>query len=314
MTSSSKRELKPGKSTNDAERDSASPEIQDVVKRVEVRAQEFKTAIRRTVEEAWELGDALLPAKELIAHGHWAPWLQSIGLNARLAQRCMALRRGYAEKRRVSDLGSINAALRMLPAGPTIDAEFKVEEVGGRPKDGSQPKPSALSAGSDAADPSTSRNEDAISKSFTDGAPAEITERPHGSDSGMPHLPGIEAPPSPTAATHSSMDTDPRDENGDIRSFVEGFDGFVTRLDTVLGPEPAIVAQRLGPHLGSLSRTLRALASTIAGYLEASADKEAAGEDMPEDLVPTLQRLLKAVPERGRSVRSSPHAGRDSQS
>ena len=125
---------------------------------------------------------------------------------------------------------------------------------------------------------------------------------------------GIEAPPSPTATTHSSRDTDPRDENGDIRSFVEGFDGFVTRLDTFLGPEPAIVAQRLGPHLRSLSTTLRALASTIAGYLETSADKEAAGEDMPEDLVPTLRRLLKAVPERGRSVPRSPHAGRASQS
>ena len=88
----------------------------------------------------------------------------------------------------------------------------------------------------------------------------------------------------------------------------------LTRLDTVLGPVPAIVAQRLRPHLRSLSRTFRTLASTIAGYLETSTDREAACEDMPEDLVPILQRLLKAVPERGRSVPRSPQAGRDSQS
>ena len=172
MTSSSNRALKPRKPREDGERDTASSEIQDVVKRVEVRAQVFKAAIRRTVEEAWELGDALLPAKVVIGHGHWAPWLRKMGLNSRLAQRCMALRRRYPEKRHVSDFKSIQAALRMLPAKRTIDAEFEVEEVEGHPKDGSKPKPSALSARSDASDPSASRNGDAISKGPTDGDPS----------------------------------------------------------------------------------------------------------------------------------------------
>ena len=299
MTSSSKRELKPGKSTNDAERDSASSEIQGVVKRVEVRAQEFMAAIRRTVEEAWELGDALLPAKVVIGHGHWGPWLQKMGLSSRLAQRCMALRRGYPEKRHVSDFDSINAALRMLPAGRTIDAEFEVEEVEGRPRDDSKPKPPAPATGANASDLSTSRNDDGISRGLTDGAPAAITEGLHDSNSRTPRLPGTEAPSSPAAATNVSRDTDPQAENvdSDIRNFVKEFDGFVTRLDTV-GPEPA-VAQRLRPHLRSLSRILGALAMKMVGYLETAADREAVGEVVPEDCVSALERLLKAIPERG---------------
>lgn len=224
-------------------------------------------------------------------------------LSPRLAQRCMALRNRYPEKRRMSHFKSINAAMRMFPAGLAIDAEFEVEE-GESPNDGSKPKqPPAPAAGPNgASDLSPSRNR--IATGFTDETSTPTTERAHGSNSGMPHLPGIEVPSSPTVTTVSSRGADPQadeDAGRDIGSLLEELDGFVTRLHAALGgKEPATVAERFRLHFPLLSRALRALASTMASCLETAGDKESSGEDVPDDLVPTLKRLLKAVAERRR--------------
>ena len=303
MTGSSKKAVKPAMLENDGRRDSTSSAFQKVAKRVEAGAQELNRSARRTVQAAWDLGDALVAAKALIAHGHWEPWLQEMGLNPRLAQRCMALRRRVTEKRHVSDFKSINAALRMLPAGRAIDAEFEVQEVKS-PNDGPKPKePPAPSAGPNAAsDLSTSTDPDGIPTGVPDET-STIIESAGGSNSGMAHAPGIETPCSSTAATPSSRGTDSQadeDVDSDIGSFLKEFDGISTRLDTVLGKEPALVTRRLRPCWRPLSRTLCALAATMASCLEFAGDNETSGDDVPEDLVPTLQRLLKAVSERRR--------------
>lgn len=301
MTSSSKKAVESGESGNGGARDSGSVEIQSVVEHVAKCAEAFKAAIRRTVEEAWELGNALVSAKEVIAHGHWGTWLKTIGLNPRLAQRCMLLFKNYPKKRRMSHFKSINAAMRMLPAEAAIDAEFEVEEVEG-PNDGSPKESTPPAAGANgASDLSTSRN--GIATRGTDETSTTTTERAPGSNSGMPHLPGIEVPSSSAAATASSTGTDPEtdgDVDSDIGSLLEEFDGFVTRLHAALGKDPAAVAQQLRLHFPPLSRALRALASTMASCLETAGAEETSGENVPEDLVPTLTRLLKAVPARRR--------------
>ena len=297
---SAARTVQRGEPDNGGERDSGSVEIEGAVKHAEACARAFKKAVRRTVDEAWELGDALRLAKPLISHGHWKSWLEKIGVHPRLAQRCMALRNRFSEKGHMSLFKSINAALRFLPAAGAIDAEFKADDSTG----GSEPKqPTAPSAGSNSAsDSSVARNPNKIPAGFSDETSAGISERPRGSmESGIPHLPGIETPSSRTAATPSSGDTDSQaGKDVDPRSLLEDFDGLLTRLDTELGREPATATQRLRPHFRPWSQILRALASTMADCLEATGEEEACGEDVAEDLVPTLQRLLKAVPERGR--------------
>ena len=270
MTNSSKAPVKPGELENHGPRDS---EVSGVEKRVKKHVQALHASVRRTVQDVWE------------------SWLREVGVHPRLAQRCMAFRR-RVEKRPVSEIKSINTALRMVPAGSTIDAEF---EEATSPNDGPKPKePPAPSAGP-ASDSSTSRNPNGIPTGFTDAS--ATTERADGPNSGMARLPGGENSPSPTAATPSLGGADSQadeDVDSDIGSLLKEFDAVVTRLDTVVGTEPATVTQ-LRPRFRLMSRTLCALASTMASCLETAGDDETSGDDVPEDLVPTLQRLLQAV-------------------
>lgn len=49
--------------------------IKTLLDRVKKGAAALKKSVRNTMEEAWELGDALIAAKDLLAHGQWGPWL-----------------------------------------------------------------------------------------------------------------------------------------------------------------------------------------------------------------------------------------------
>ena len=53
----------------------------ELANRVKHQALQFRTAYRRTVEEAWKLGRELRQAKEQVHHGQWVPWVEGeIGL------------------------------------------------------------------------------------------------------------------------------------------------------------------------------------------------------------------------------------------
>ena len=79
----------------------------------------FRKQCQRTVEEAWSLGEALAAAKTQVRHGWWLPWLKSMGLPRRSAQRFMQLYERYPEKRQVAHLESVDGALRALPPART---------------------------------------------------------------------------------------------------------------------------------------------------------------------------------------------------
>lgn len=90
------------------------PELEQRVKK---QATAFRSAYRRTVEEAWTLGQELCRAKQQVRHGQWIPWVEgTIGLTRRTAQRFMALHQTYPEKRHVTLLDSTSQALRALPS------------------------------------------------------------------------------------------------------------------------------------------------------------------------------------------------------
>ena len=75
----------------------------------------LKKQYQRTVVEGWCLGEALATAKRQVRHGWWLPWLESIGLASRTAQRFMQLYERYPKKRQVAHLESVDGALRALP-------------------------------------------------------------------------------------------------------------------------------------------------------------------------------------------------------
>ena len=71
----------------------------------------FEQLARRTVEEAWLAGDALLRIKDQLPHGAWTPALKERGIHPRQARRFIQLRQKYPEIGQIVRYGSVSAAL-----------------------------------------------------------------------------------------------------------------------------------------------------------------------------------------------------------
>ena len=77
----------------------------------EQHLREFERLARRTVEEAWLAGDALLRIKELLPHGAWTPALQERGMAPASARRFIQLRKQYPQIAQIERFGSVSSAL-----------------------------------------------------------------------------------------------------------------------------------------------------------------------------------------------------------
>ena len=77
----------------------------------EAHLREFERLARRTVEEAWLAGDALLRIKEQLPHGAWTPALRERGISRSTAHRFIQLREKYPQMSQVGTFGSVQAAL-----------------------------------------------------------------------------------------------------------------------------------------------------------------------------------------------------------
>ena len=70
---------------------------------------------RRTVEQAWKIGEHLNRAKLLVEHGEWTPWLEKHGVKDRTARVFMQIRNNY-QISQLCRFGSLDAALKGLPS------------------------------------------------------------------------------------------------------------------------------------------------------------------------------------------------------
>ena len=86
-------------------------EITALWQEAEQHLQAFEQLARRTVEEAWLAGDALLRIKEQLPHGAWTPALEERGIPPRQARRFIQLRQKYPENGQIVHFGSVSAAL-----------------------------------------------------------------------------------------------------------------------------------------------------------------------------------------------------------
>jgi len=66
----------------------------------------FQQYARRTVEEAWLAGDALMRIKEQLPHGGWRSGLEERGTTKSTAHRFISLRKKYPE---MSQLGTFSS-------------------------------------------------------------------------------------------------------------------------------------------------------------------------------------------------------------
>lgn len=77
----------------------------------EAHLREFERLARRTVEEAWLAGDALMRIKEQLPHGAWTPALKERGIAPASARRFIQLRKQYPQIAQIERFGSVSAAL-----------------------------------------------------------------------------------------------------------------------------------------------------------------------------------------------------------
>ena len=77
----------------------------------EQHLREFERLARRTVEEAWLAGDALLRIKEQLPHGAWTSALKERGIAPASARRFIQLRKQYPQIAQIERFGSVSAAL-----------------------------------------------------------------------------------------------------------------------------------------------------------------------------------------------------------
>ena len=86
-------------------------EITALWQEAEQHLRAFEQLARRTVEEAWLAGDALLRIRQQLPHGAWLPALKERGIAYTTANRFIRLRQQYAEINQVGEFGSVSAAL-----------------------------------------------------------------------------------------------------------------------------------------------------------------------------------------------------------
>lgn len=77
----------------------------------EQHLREFERLARRTVEEAWPAGDALMRIKEQLSHGAWTPALKERGIAVRSARRFIQLRKQFPQIGQIGRFDSVTAAL-----------------------------------------------------------------------------------------------------------------------------------------------------------------------------------------------------------
>ena len=77
-------------------------------------AERFRKHYRRSIKAYLEASETLLEARELADHGRWLPFLETINIRERTAQRMLRLARSGLKYDMVSDLGGIAAALDYL--------------------------------------------------------------------------------------------------------------------------------------------------------------------------------------------------------
>ena len=96
----------------------------------------FEQLARRTVEEAWLAGDALLRIKDQLPHGGWRTGLEERGISKSTAHRFITLRKRYPEMSQVGTFRSVQAALtdskkareteRAVPAKEKINPTYVI--------------------------------------------------------------------------------------------------------------------------------------------------------------------------------------------
>lgn len=125
----------------------------------------FEQLARRTVEEAWLAGDALLRIKQQLPHGAWTPALADRGISVHVAKRLIRLRRKYPEIVQIARFDSVSAAL--------TDSKGAKPEPTVQPKLIENPEPAEHTGRADFVEPAEENEPDKPAESIALAKPVE---------------------------------------------------------------------------------------------------------------------------------------------
>ena len=106
----------------------------------EEHLQAFQQYARRTVEEAWLAGDALMRIKEQLPHGGWRSGLEERGITKSTAHRFISLRKKYPEMSQLGTFSSVSAAL----TAKSRYSELETQKTNTAPQDQPPAQPKLL--------------------------------------------------------------------------------------------------------------------------------------------------------------------------
>ena len=99
----------------------------------EEHLQAFQQYARRTVEEAWLAGDALMRIKEQLPHGGWRSGLEERGITKSTAHRFISLRKKYPQMSQLGTFSSVSAALTAKPRNSELETRSSNTEPQDQP-------------------------------------------------------------------------------------------------------------------------------------------------------------------------------------
>ena len=134
----------------------------------------FEKLARRTVEEAWLAGDALLRIKQQLPHGAWTPALADRGISVHVAKRLIRLRRKYPEIVQIARFDSVSAAL--------TDSKKAKPEPADHPKLIENPESSEYTGLADFIEPAEENEPDKPAESIAFAKPVEEPRPPENTE------------------------------------------------------------------------------------------------------------------------------------
>ena len=89
-------------------------QLREIEQRLAADLKDFGDLARRTVQKAWEIGNDLREAKDLLNHGEWMPWLEARGIDKSMSSRFMRICEEY-QISQLEKFESVSDALKALP-------------------------------------------------------------------------------------------------------------------------------------------------------------------------------------------------------
>ncbi len=173
----------------------------------EEHLQAFQQYARRTVEEAWLAGDALMRIREQLPHGGWRSGLEERGITKSTAHRFISLRKKYPEMSQLGTFSSVSAAL----TAKSQNSELETQSSNTEPQDQPPAQPKLLEEAQEELQEPPQAQEPPPAQQEEPQA-AQAHEQPPAQPEAIDKPPALQEQPQPIAQTRDEQPAEAQEE------------------------------------------------------------------------------------------------------